>query len=693
MNHQPISITFSAQDDSGLFLPHSKDDIPQKISIENEPPIIISNKHHLPQKHPFSLNEQGSKNRSEPLLLIPHSILNKSGQISSSPNVLIDSHFDRRPSLVTFSNDVSSYTSNNTVFYDALFEQEKRKKSISTYNNSRRPSVMSRISSAYTNKVASIPIHEIDPFDQHLLQQGIVLCAPVISLQKEAQKRPLRWKKYRAVITQSGYLELYYICKHQEQNFLQNAASCIHSHLPRYKKPRFVIDLHPSLNNQLFQETHLFHRRHRSAAKQVLLDDTYYLSLMSPIDFSWSLTSARQKFYFQADSVKASQQWYQSLYACLPSQSKKPLPTVVDLNVPELSICIRLPLSELTQLGEENIDLKKVRDSALILLHRYGHRPAHWTRRTTGLRWRYNQQSDWVVGPYREDDQDEFTAFLIEARLIEKTHELELHYFQQKEQEEEDGDDDAEKELENSPQKGYLSRTTKRGKCVLFYAQLQGHFLLLFETEQDPQQQQELNCFSVLLSKKRNQTYPSNNTSVLKQVIDLSQIKKISCDETAETLRLGDSDDCFRSVNAPITDWSTRISRIMHGGPGGNEIKMCDVLYVKSAAHRYQTFEKKTCFLTQSGIFCMLNKDGEVNLYSHLWEEEHYIYSGNTCCSYIAGLPVELPCRLFDSGIVDQHDKPNQCCFVVCFTASGKEYIFLTKTQDQKEDWVSAIAN
>lgn len=145
---------------------------------------------------------------------------------------------------------------------------------------------------------------------------------------------------------------------------------------------------------------------------------------MSPLDFSWSLISARQKFYFQTASISESQQWYQSLYACLPNKSKQPLPTVVDLKVPELSVCIRLPLSELIKLEEENIDLKKVRDSALVLLHRYGHRPPHWNRRTTGLQWRYKQYADWVVRPHsdKHDNEDEntFAAFLIESRLVEK---------------------------------------------------------------------------------------------------------------------------------------------------------------------------------------------------------------------------------------------------------------------------------
>lgn len=176
----------------------------------------------LVQKHPFSLDTHKSQQtHSEPLLLPPQSILNKSGKISSSPNVLLLQANDnevRRPSLVKFSNN----TSNNTVFYDAVTEQqEKRKKpSISAplASSSRRPSLISRISSAYTNKVADIPFHEIDPFDQHLLQQGIVLCANVLSAHQEIRKKALKWRKYRAVITQSGYLELYHLCVHQERN-------------------------------------------------------------------------------------------------------------------------------------------------------------------------------------------------------------------------------------------------------------------------------------------------------------------------------------------------------------------------------------------------------------------------------------------------------------------------------------------
>ncbi|KAK4516037.1 uncharacterized protein ATC70_010998 [Mucor velutinosus] len=501
----PTIITFSVQDDSGLFLPqdNDKEDIGHKISIEHEPPMTISNRN------------QKSQNQSAPLLLSPQSILNKPGKTSSSPNVLLpqadaitkDNEL-RRPSLVKFSNN----TSNSTVFYDAVTEQqEKRKKSISaTLASSRRPSLISRISSAYTNKIAEIPFHEIDPFDQHLLQQGIVLCANVLSAHQEIRKKALKWSKYRAVITQSGYLELYHVCVHQERNLLNSLAaaaaaaaadSCIHSHLPQYRKPRFIIDLHPSVDNLLFQKKkRLFRNRYRcsiSAAEQkALLDGTYFLFLMSPIDFSWSLISARQKFYFQTASISESQQWYQSLYACLPNKSKRPLPTVVDLKVPELSVCIRLPLSELMKLEEENIDLKRTRDSALVLLHRYGHRPPHWNRRTTGLQWRYKQHADWTVRPHSdkhdEEEESAFTAFLIEPRLVEKTHQLELRYYQEEEQ------------SIAKPWEGYLNRITKAGRFVLHYAQSLDNFLFLFETEQKQRLSSSPypNCLALLLSKK-----------------------------------------------------------------------------------------------------------------------------------------------------------------------------------------------
>lgn len=46
-NQQPTIITFSVEDDSGLFLPNYKQDINHKISIETEPPVTISNKQYV----------------------------------------------------------------------------------------------------------------------------------------------------------------------------------------------------------------------------------------------------------------------------------------------------------------------------------------------------------------------------------------------------------------------------------------------------------------------------------------------------------------------------------------------------------------------------------------------------------------------------------------------------------------------
>jgi hypothetical protein len=141
---------------------------------------------------------------------------------------------------------------------------------------------------------------------------------------------------------------------------------------------------------------------------------------MSPVDFSWSLSSANTVFYFQTASVRQSQQWYQALYACLPIGCKKLTPKAVDLNIPQLNMCIRLPLAELVQVGDENVNLRRVRDSALALLHRHGNRPVDWNKRTVGLCWRYKEQLDWVIKPVTAADEEQEVAYLVESRLIEK---------------------------------------------------------------------------------------------------------------------------------------------------------------------------------------------------------------------------------------------------------------------------------
>lgn len=183
---------------------------------------------------------------NEPLLLSPYSILQNTGHNNSSPAitkriVFPDDGKDQRPSVVTFSCDKES-----SIFYDTVsaFDDDHENKlwqkrpSIATTIASKRsfkswkkrcPSVQS----AYTQRTTNISIlhHQID--QQHL-QQGIILCATVSAKQKQfdsqpkynhqqdCRKRPLKWREYRAVMTCSGYLELYRLChcSHHESNVM-----------------------------------------------------------------------------------------------------------------------------------------------------------------------------------------------------------------------------------------------------------------------------------------------------------------------------------------------------------------------------------------------------------------------------------------------------------------------------------------
>jgi hypothetical protein len=106
----------------------------------------------------------------------------------------------------------------------------------------------------------------------------------------------------------------------------------------------------------------------------------------------------------------------------------------------------------------------------------------------------------------------------------------------------------------------------------------------------------------------------------------------------------------------------------------------------------YSTFEQRLCILTKQGdlyIFKSAKNKAKKAFDVHLsLTQGVYIYSGQECCSHIAGLPAQLPSRLFDSGMIVK-DKPNQCCFVV--RCKSEQYIFLTRTQDHKESWIQSI--
>lgn len=186
------------------------------------------------------------------LLIPPPSILQKNA--NSSPtipkHVVIDDNSERRRSsaVIFASNDSSN--SHTTIFYDALStpsepandddnneEQVEAQKLQRSNNNkkrnsrslmedwkNRRSSLMSHISSAYTNKTTAITIDHVDLDPNQYLHQSVLLCAIVSTQQRrieehvkyhhynEFRKIPLKWQEYRALITESGYLELYNMC-------------------------------------------------------------------------------------------------------------------------------------------------------------------------------------------------------------------------------------------------------------------------------------------------------------------------------------------------------------------------------------------------------------------------------------------------------------------------------------------------
>lgn len=182
---------------------------------------------------------------------------------------------------------------------------------------------------------------------------------------------------------------------------------CFHFH---HKKPQYSIPLNPTYNNILFERAAL------AKKSKIQNEPAYFLSLSSDIDFSWCLASRKSIFYFQSQSVHVSQQWYRSLYACLPSMSKRPFPKLIELDIPELSATIKFPVPKFTR-EDENVQLSKLLDSALMLLKIKGVRPSNWNKNTVGLCWRsyVDGTIDWAIKP-----KDTRTGYLIEPRLVEK---------------------------------------------------------------------------------------------------------------------------------------------------------------------------------------------------------------------------------------------------------------------------------
>lgn len=106
----------------------------------------------------------------------------------------------------------------------------------------------------------------------------------------------------------------------------------------------------------------------------------------------------------------------------LPLYSKNPLPTSIDLVLPQIPTTINMPLSNISE--GDNVNLSKVRESALALLQRDGLRPSGWNRHTMGMCWKSPLNDlDWALIPSMSPADSE-TSYLIEPRLIEKVIQL-----------------------------------------------------------------------------------------------------------------------------------------------------------------------------------------------------------------------------------------------------------------------------
>ncbi|KAI8367224.1 hypothetical protein EDC96DRAFT_507352 [Choanephora cucurbitarum] len=259
---------------------------------------------------------------------------------------------------------------------------------------------------------------------------------------------------------------------------------CLHQWNPYYSQASYKIDL---------QQEH-------TPSKWRLLkrSSPFSLSLISPVDFTWSLESKERVFYFQTRQIKRSQAWYRTIYQSLPPSSKHALPRFIDLNLPELNLTIQLPLSD----SEANIDLKSVRDSALALLNQYQHRPPSWNKKTVGVCWRYQPLDSlhWEVIPYGDHN----TTYLIGPQLIEGPYTLELRQWTPS------------SSIPSPFLEGYLMQQDRR----MLYAKSVGHYLFLYQLKKPKRRYRFL---------RKRKTAPSDYASIPDALIgmaDLSETKQ-----------------------------------------------------------------------------------------------------------------------------------------------------------------------
>ncbi|KAI9258612.1 hypothetical protein EDC94DRAFT_612945 [Helicostylum pulchrum] len=595
---------------------------------------------------------------------------------------------DHRPITPTISRTISNTSTRGT-----------RRTSETVY---RRPSGLTGASSTYTNETTNIHIDQVDIKKGYYLYESVVLCAVVSKYQIKVERQPfysrekklLRWKEYKAVIAPTGYLELYKICDCRN-SFLP---VCFHFH---HKKPQYSIPLNPTYNNILFERAAL------AKKSKIQNEPAYFLSLSSDIDFSWCLASRKSIFYFQSQSVHVSQQWYRSLYACLPSMSKRPFPKLIELDIPELSATIKFPVPNFTR-EDENVQLSKLLDSALMLLKIKGVRPSNWNKNTVGLCWRSYVDStiDWAIKP-----KDTRTGYLIEPRLVEKTHELQLRFYT----------DDTPPILETPAQmEGYIldasnSRTLKKSNRLL-YAVTMDHYLFLYENKLHTKKiatNKSIFCFYRF--KRTNPIIPnlppleSSTPRSAVGVIDLLKIEGIAEEsfeaydeeEKAEhVLHLYDR-YLFQILNMPSNIWTERLRAIQeYYKPSQvlDQILQSSVLYVKNAKSTYATFKKRLCILTSNGDICAfkasIKNSYDPPEFTLSLKDQVYIYSGEDCGGYISGLPTSKSKRMFENGEIMESDgdnKPSRCCIII--RNKGKQYVLLARSHAQKNVWVNSICS
>jgi hypothetical protein len=113
---------------------------------------------------------------------------------------------------------------------------------------------------------------------------------------------------------------------------------------------------------------------------------------------------------------KAARNWYMLLYAAVPQASKSSLPTVIEIDVPEMEIQFQVPIS--TPLSLTYAQLKQMVIDSMMEEENYEGVYKKWHQhQQIGLCWRHQDRLEWCVD---ENEQ------VLGPQLTEGLHKLEL---------------------------------------------------------------------------------------------------------------------------------------------------------------------------------------------------------------------------------------------------------------------------